>query len=249
MWNHNWNRPGYDWWSRPHPGFYNWYTHGGYNPWRWWGPCTWAGVTGWIAGAAWGTAWGTPVAYDYGSGGNVVYQDNSVYVNGQQAGTADDYAQQAYDLAQAGSTALAPYDQAEDNGNADNAPQQTAADWMPLGTFGLTDVDGGEPNVVMQLAVNKQGIISGTYRNEGTDTSVRLQGSVDKKTQRAAWWSHDYPGAVFETGIYNLTKDQTTCLVHYGKTKTETKMLVRLNPPKDGDAPPGAGSGDNKTGN
>ncbi len=31
-----------------------------------------------------------------------------------------------------------------------------------------------------------------------------------------------------ETGIYNLTKDEASALVHIGKDKTEQVLLVRL---------------------
>src|SRR5262245_8330138 len=62
-------------------------------------------AAGWVAGAAWIPASYTDVVtycgmdtatapdYDYGS--TVVYQNNNVYVNGQDAGTAQQYAEQA----------------------------------------------------------------------------------------------------------------------------------------------------------
>ncbi len=39
-----------------------------------------------------------------------------------------------------------------------------------------------------------------------------------------------------ETGIYNLTQDETPLLVHFGKDRTEQWLLVRLNQ-DDTDAP------------
>ena len=41
--------------------------------------------------------------YNYGN--NVTYQDNSVYMNGQDMGTADQYYQQAQELASTGAAA------------------------------------------------------------------------------------------------------------------------------------------------
>ena len=38
----------------------------------------------------------------------------------------------------------------------------------------------------MQLAVNKQGVIAGTYYNEASQVSRPIQGTVDVNTQRAA---------------------------------------------------------------
>ena len=40
-------------------------------------------------------------------------------------------------------------------------------------------------------------------------------------------------GIVLETGIYNLTKDKTSALVHYGKKKSQSIGLVRLDEAKD----------------
>ncbi|MCH8923324.1 MAG: hypothetical protein IIA67_09290 [Planctomycetes bacterium] len=58
-----------------------------------------------------------------------------------------------------------------------------------------------------------------------------MQGSVDKTTQRAAWAIGNNKNTVFDTGIYNLTKDETQVLVHFGKEKTQTWFLVRMNDP------------------
>jgi hypothetical protein len=52
---------------------------------------------------------------------------------------------------------------------------------------------------------------------------------VDKKTQRAAWTIGDNKDNVMKTGIYNLTRDETPMLVHFGKDKTEQWLLVRMD--------------------
>ena len=59
---------------------------------------------------------------------------------------------------------------------------------------------------------------------------------MDKKTQRAAWTIGKDKNTVFDTGFYNLTKDETPVLVHVGKN-TQQWMLVRMDKPKDGSAP------------
>jgi len=38
-----------------------------------------------------------------------------------------------------------------------------------------------------------------------------------------------------ETGLFNLTQDQTEALVHFGKEKTQQWLMIRLDQPK-GDA-------------
>ena len=54
---------------------------------------------------------------------------------------------------------------------------------------------------------------------------------IDKKTQRVAWVVEDKKNIIFDTGLYNLTKDETPVLVHMGKDKTEQWLLVRLKQP------------------
>jgi hypothetical protein len=185
-------------------------------------------ATGWAAGAAWrACAWGTcasycgyaetpPVYYDYGN--NVTYEDNSVYVNGNSVGTAQQYYDQAANIASTGASAQAPTD----------------GDWLPLGVFALTQSDTAKSEVTIQLAVNKQGVIRGNYTDTATNKNQVVQGSVDKQTQRVAFTVGDNKTSVVETGLYNLTKDEAPCLIHFGKDKTEQWLLVRLQKPDSG---------------
>ena len=137
----------------------------------------------------------------------------SVYVNGQDVGTSDQYCQQAEDLANAGAEAQ----------TTDDAKQ-----WLPLGVFAMSHDKQTKANLILQLAVNKAGFIRGNYTATLTNDTKPVQGSVDKKTERAAWTIGDRKDNVFETGIYNLTKDEAPILVHFGKDKTEQWLLVRL---------------------
>jgi hypothetical protein len=66
------------------------------------------------------------------------------------------------------------------------------------------------------------------------DNTLPVYGSVDPKTQRAAWSIGEKKDIVFETGLNNLTQEQTTLLVHYGKERTEQMVLVRLEEPREG---------------
>ena len=81
---------------------------------------------------------------------------------------------------------------------------------------------------VMQLQLNKQGVIRGEYYNATTDTTEQLSGSVDKTTQRAAWTVGGRKKVVYEAGIANLTKPETTMLIHYGPEKTQQWSLIRI---------------------
>ncbi|WP_145424192.1 hypothetical protein [Symmachiella dynata] len=196
-------------WNYYGPGWYARYP----NAWRaaaWgagtaWAICTWDSMGSWFGYGA-----TQPVYYDYGT--NVTYQDNSVYVNGQDVGTSEQYYDQAEQLAQTGTQADAPKD----------------GDWLPLGVFAMCKQGQKTSDLVVQLAVNKQGILRGNYTDSASHSTQTVHGSVDKKTQRVAFTIGDADTTVFETGLYNLTKDEAPCLVHYGADRTEQWLLVRL---------------------
>jgi uncharacterized protein (TIGR03000 family) len=52
-------------------------------------------------------------------------------------------------------------------------------------------------------------------------------------TQRASWVVGDQKTTVYDTGIVNLTKDESPLLIHIGKERTQQWLLVRL---KESDA-------------
>ncbi len=156
-----------------------------------------------------------PVYYDYGN--NITYENDNVYVNGQDAGTTQQYYQQASELAQSGATADAPAD----------------GQWLPLGVFALTRTGESHSIVTIQLAVNKQGVIRGNYTDTKTGKTMVIQGSVDKQTQQVAFTVGDNKSNLIETGLYNLTKDEAPALIHVGDKKTEQWLLVRLEQDQD----------------
>jgi hypothetical protein len=166
---------------------------------------------GWFPG--W---WSQPAYYDYG--GSVYYEDDSVYYGDQAVATADEY-----------------YDQAA--AIAENVPEvnDEEAEWLPLGVFALTQPDTESSDRVLQLAVSKEGVIAGTFYNDTSGSTHPVEGSVDKKTQRAVWHITDgtNPDVVMETGIYNLTKDETEALLHFGSGQTQSVLMVRLPEPEE----------------
>lgn len=153
--------------------------------------------------------------YDYG--GNVVSQSNTVYVNGDNAGTSQEYSDQASQIASTGQTA-APADDSQ---------------WMPLGVFAVVEGEQTNSDDVFQLAVNPDGVIRGNYHNLRDNQVEAISGSVDKTTQRAAWTIGSDQAPVYEAGLANLTKDATPMLVHTGDGQSRQMSLIRLEqPPK-----------------
>ncbi len=193
----------------------------GYSPWLnyypwsyWWGRPSWNSCVAFLPSYGWGNGY----YYDYGPGGNVAYGNGQVAVDGQVVGTDAEYAQSAAELA-----SVAP----------EELKAVPPADWMALGTFSMAVKDNEvDPARVIQLAVSKNGLVSGTIHNRTSGNTYTVQGRVDKETQRLAFTIGEDRNTVLETGIYNLTQDQTPVLCHFANGSTQTYMLVRLPEPE-----------------
>jgi hypothetical protein len=195
------NRKGKDfvfsdnWWKGNRHGN-NWFFWGDYgrryrNPYYWWTWTTGPRLGGWFV-----FGWPTPYYWDYGPG-EYIYADNgAIYVNGRWYEPAPVFYQQTEQL-------------------IDQTPPLTAdaaakLDWLPLGVFAVTPDGLNEPEVIVQLAVTKDGLIGGTAFDQKTNVSYNVQGTVDKKTQRAVWaFTNDRNKRVMmETSVYNLTQPE-----------------------------------------
>jgi hypothetical protein len=186
----------------------------------------WA-ARGWAVGAAWtaptiealavhcGYDSSTAISYNYG--GNVTCLDGNVVINGQPAGTAEEFSQQASDLAA--------------SGTVDEDP--ATDEWLPLGVFALVRNENQHPQLIMQLAVNQQGLIRGNYTDEVTDNTLPVRGAVDETTQRAAWTVGDNAYSVMEAGLSNLVAGEAPALIHKSG-QTQRWLLVRLDKPNAG---------------
>ncbi|MGA2620302.1 MAG: hypothetical protein ABSF26_22005 [Thermoguttaceae bacterium] len=152
------------------------------------------------------------------SGSNITYQGDQVYYGDQPVATADQYYQQASDLAQS-----AP------------PPEPQSTDWMPLGVFSLVQGDQADSNTMFQLALNKSGAIAGNYYSAVAGSTLPVHGAVDKRTQRVAWTVGDNKTTVFDAGLSSLTKDEAPVLLPYGKERTQQWMLVRIKQPEPGE--------------
>lgn len=176
-----------------------------------WAAASWKSLT-----SFWGSGGATePVYYDYGN--TIVYEGDTVYNGTEPVASAEEYYAQASQIAAAGDV------EADDDA------------WTSLGVWAMVQGDQTESNNIIQLAVNKKGVIRGNHYNALNDVTQPIQGSVNGKTQRAAWTIGDNSAVVSETGIANFTGDETEMLVHYGADRTEQWTLVRLEDP-DGDA-------------
>ena len=190
---------------------------------QWYGdhPKAWS-ASGWTSGAAWaavswtavagycGYANATPISYHYGD--NVTYRDGNVLVDNQSVGTAAEFSQQAADLAQKGV----------------DAQVSDTEDWMALGVFALVRNEHQHPQLILQFAIDKQGILRGNYTDEVSGQTSPILGAVDETTQRAAWTVSGNTKSVMEAGLNNLTESEAPVLIHKNG-KTDHWILIRLN--------------------
>ena len=84
----------------------------------------------------------------------------------------------------------------------------------------------------MQLAISKEGIIAGSFQNTSTGKAIEVQGTIDEKSQRAAWGPVGESWPIMETGIYNLTENEAGALLHFADGKTQQWTMVRLDEPE-----------------
>ncbi|MEM1062486.1 MAG: hypothetical protein AAF532_05685 [Planctomycetota bacterium] len=182
----------------------------------WWGAASFTAMTAWLPWASTGY-WATPAYCSYGTGGDVYYEGDTVYVSGSPV-SAGEYYEQA-----AGIAAAAPEE-----------PPAEDVEWLPLGVFAIAVEESGTSHRYLQLAISKEGVIAGTFYNELTDSTRPIEGTVDQQTQRAAFTFADGENTdiVMETTLGNLSKDESTALVHFGDVTTQTWLLVRLEEPE-----------------
>jgi hypothetical protein len=221
-----WKGHGHNHWKHDHHGHHggwhwgywdDWaHHHHHHNSWFWWSWCPAPRLTTWFS-----FGWNTPYYWDYGPGEYIYCYDDVIYVNGAWFQPAPVYYESTVVLAQS-----AP----------DLNPQQALeVEWLPLGVFAIARDGIADTNVLVQLAVTKDGIMGGTVFNETTGASFPVEGTVDKKTQRAVWTYVDDKNAriVMETSVYNLTQPEATGLIHYGPDDIQTIELVRLEQPSE----------------
>jgi hypothetical protein len=141
---------------------------------------------------------------------------DTVYVDGRAASTPEEYARQA--------VAMVAY-----------IPTKVdETEWLPLGTFTFTREDVDDSQSMMELAINKQGVVAETYFNEATGASRALNGMVDQECQRVAIGFADGKNRdiVLETGLVNLTEDEAPGLLQIRTEQSAPVLLVRLPVPE-----------------
>jgi hypothetical protein len=111
------------------------------------------------------------------------------------------------------------------------ADAPAAEEWLPLGVFALAQEEKGDPVMFFQVSVSRAGLITGAYNSAITDDQRPIAGKVDKASHRVAWRIGDNTENIFVTSLANLTQDVSPIAIHFGTTRTQTWLLVRMPEP------------------
>lgn len=194
------------------------------NPWWWWRPVAWGAAAAFVD-----IVTPDPIYIDYGM--NVIYEGDTVYVDNQPVPAAQ-YTQPMIDLAVNVEQPPPPLPAAPAApAGAAQPAVAPAEEWMPLGVFALAQEEKGDPVMFFQISVNRAGVISGGYNSIISDDQRPIAGQIDKASQRVAWRIGENKETVFVTSLANLTQDVSPIAIHFGKTRTQTWLLVRMPEP------------------
>jgi hypothetical protein len=181
-----------------------------------WAAASLGAATAWMGMSA--AAGESPV---YADGTVLTGDDDSDDDNNQPAQTDQPQPPQTYQAqpAQASQLAQTGSDLAND------------ADWLPLGVYALKGKNQSEATAMLQLSVNKDGVLRGSYYDVVSDQSQAIQGAVDKTTQRVAWKVGSKGPVVFETTLANLTQTSGSVSLHFANGESRQWNLARLPNP------------------
>jgi hypothetical protein len=80
--------------------------------------------------------------------------------------------------------------------------------WMPLGVYSLLTGPADTGTRILQLSINPQGYIRGSYYDMITNDTYNVRGRADQSTQYVQWSLDTNQALTFYTPLYQLTQSQ-----------------------------------------
>jgi hypothetical protein len=102
------------------------------------------------------------------------------------------------------------------------------AEWLALGVYALAMPGQTESAMLLQLFVNTEGTINGTYLHVPTDNTQPVNGHVNAASQQVTFKIQSNSRLTFECGLHNLTQDETLVTVRANNGTTQLWTMVRL---------------------
>ncbi len=130
-------------------------------------------------------------------------------------------------------------DNTDDQSSSDqeNSPAQLAnnggltlpadENFLSLGVFSLAPQDKIDASALVQLAVNKNGEVRGSYYDLLTDQEQTIQGALDKRTQRVTFTVGNSGPVAFETVLRDLTQASGKVTLRFENGTTKQWTLAR----------------------
>ena len=103
-------------------------------------------------------------------------------------------------------------------------------EWLPLGVFNVAPEAAGKSSTFLQLSVNREGVIKGTFYDATTDSTTPVGGAIDKAT-RVASWRVGAKGASFETSLDGLVAESCTATVQTPGGESQRWFMVHVSKP------------------
>ncbi len=102
------------------------------------------------------------------------------------------------------------------------------------GSFAIiSEDDQSKTDKIIQLALNRKGVVRGNYQDMISEKVTPVTGSVDSATERVALKLEGNDSLVMETGFYNLTNDEVPALIHFNAESQQAITLIRLKNPDE----------------
>ena len=94
-----------------------------------------------------------------------------------------------------------------------------------LGVFGLTKPGQPAASILVRLAVNREGVVTGESYDLRAGSRQTLVGSIDRKADRVFWTMGADTATVMETELDGLSRAESQVVVHYGDGRSETYSM------------------------
>lgn len=206
-------------WYRDHPNAWR-ATH---SHWDAWAVASAGAVWGWLGIAA-------PLGVEVNNYG---YEDDDYYGEDSES-YANETAADEYAAADStGVEALPPLDS-----SASATPGDAASDgdWLNLGVYAIANNQGEQSHSLLQLAIDRQGDVQGTYYDALSGATQPVTGTINKESHGVSWTIGTGNGPTMSTTLEALTTTEGPVQIHFADGQTDQRLLVRLSENNNGNS-------------
>lgn len=102
------------------------------------------------------------------------------------------------------------------------------AQWMDLGSLALKAAGETKATRIVQLSVNRDGVLRGSHYDLLSDQVQTIEGAIDKQTLRAAWKIGHNGKVVFQAPVDELTKPEGSVTAFFPDGSNSAWRTARL---------------------